>query len=101
LARALAWHARGHRFESGILHVVKELCLARLLFLCPCGTSGFKRTEDAGNKASGSGLQNIDCEGVGRRPAPCFSRLLVSEYCRFFYNESSIGFIIPGNKRSV
>ncbi len=20
LARALAWHARGHRFESGILH---------------------------------------------------------------------------------
>ncbi len=21
LARALAWHARGHRFESGILHV--------------------------------------------------------------------------------
>ena len=21
LARALAWHARGHRFESGILHL--------------------------------------------------------------------------------
>ena len=25
LARALAWHARGHRFESGILHKVKGL----------------------------------------------------------------------------
>src|SRR5690606_9158943 len=25
LARALAWHARGHRFESGILHKKKHL----------------------------------------------------------------------------
>ncbi len=25
LARALAWHARGHRFESGILHQDKAL----------------------------------------------------------------------------
>ena len=24
LARALAWHARGHRFESGILHKIKK-----------------------------------------------------------------------------
>ena len=23
LARALAWHARGHRFEPGILHALK------------------------------------------------------------------------------
>ena len=22
LARALAWHARGHRFDSGILHII-------------------------------------------------------------------------------
>ena len=34
LARALAWHARGHRFESGILHyfshnslIINELAL--------------------------------------------------------------------------
>ena len=25
LARALAWHARGHRFESGILHKMVQL----------------------------------------------------------------------------
>ena len=25
LARALAWHARGHRFDSGILHSFKGL----------------------------------------------------------------------------
>ena len=24
LARALAWHARGHRFESDILHITKK-----------------------------------------------------------------------------
>ena len=24
LARALAWHARGHRFDPDILHIVKE-----------------------------------------------------------------------------
>jgi hypothetical protein len=24
LARALAWHARGHRFDSGILHLNKK-----------------------------------------------------------------------------
>ncbi len=26
LARALAWHARGHRFDSDILHKVAHLC---------------------------------------------------------------------------
>ncbi len=25
LARALAWHARGHRFDSGILHIKNDL----------------------------------------------------------------------------
>ena len=24
VGRALAWHARGHRFESGILHIVNS-----------------------------------------------------------------------------
>ena len=24
LARALAWHARGHRFDPDILHIVRE-----------------------------------------------------------------------------
>ena len=32
LARALAWHARGHRFESGILHSFKNP--ARDFFIC-------------------------------------------------------------------
>lgn len=32
LARALAWHARGHRFESGILHKIQPV-LYPLLFL--------------------------------------------------------------------
>ena len=31
LARALAWHARGHRFDSGILH---QNCHFRVAFLC-------------------------------------------------------------------
>ena len=28
LARALAWHARGHRFDSGILHLVISTCMS-------------------------------------------------------------------------
>jgi hypothetical protein len=30
LARALAWHARGHRFESGILHLKSVISLQRI-----------------------------------------------------------------------
>ena len=32
LARALAWHARGHRFDSGILHNCKSAPVAGLCF---------------------------------------------------------------------
>ena len=34
LARALAWHARGHRFKSDMLHQEKENLFKRTLFLC-------------------------------------------------------------------
>src|ERR1700738_3431236 len=34
LARALAWHARGHRFDSGILHTLPQ-------FSKPVFTAGF------------------------------------------------------------
>ena len=34
LARALAWHARGHRFESDILHVF--LATQHYRFIFPC-----------------------------------------------------------------
>ena len=33
LARALAWHARGHRFESGILHKIRSDHLDRAFFV--------------------------------------------------------------------
>ena len=32
LARALAWHARGHQFDPGILH--KEGCVIQPFFVC-------------------------------------------------------------------
>ena len=35
LARALAWHARGHQFESGILHSIKKAVSAGSSFFIP------------------------------------------------------------------
>src|SRR6188768_4296503 len=35
LARALAWHARGHRFDSGILHK-KATHVVAFFVPCPC-----------------------------------------------------------------
>ena len=34
LARALAWHARGHRFDSVMLHMTKENPLKHSGFSC-------------------------------------------------------------------
>ena len=38
LARALAWHARGHRFEPDILHTTRQERSNSFLFFCVrCG----------------------------------------------------------------
>jgi hypothetical protein len=42
LARALAWHARGHRFDSGILHT-KVVLADSLFYLCRLNTSFVKK----------------------------------------------------------
>ena len=35
LARALAWHARGHRFDSGILHKLSPRIFAEAFLFPP------------------------------------------------------------------
>ena len=58
LARALAWHARGHRFEPDILHHTKEreVCHKKgkpLVVLCGSARNG--------------------AQAVGQRPTPIWS----------------------------
>ena len=49
LARALAWHARGHRFESGILHKAVDSTTAFLFCIIALAVPKTFRKEATGS----------------------------------------------------
>ena len=77
MARALAWHARGQRFESVILHTVgfdrqfnAFLFLRRSLTYCDRQASACPRSfEDHSIRTCGAGVENVKRQKVRAAPS--------------------------------